>query len=214
MEIDFHVFVDNFVAAVEAKDSYTAGHSDRVAELSIMIARVLKKDKKFCFNVHMAGHLHDIGKIGIADGILLKSGKLNSAEYEVMKTHSEIGYNILKNNEGLYDIARIILSHHERYDGNGYPDGLSGTAIPLGARIISVADAFDAMVTKRSYKDTFTIPQAIKEIEDKSGTQFDPEIAKVFLEILRNPKKLDQIKTLIRNQDQNIYDLKLINDSI
>ncbi len=197
MNINFHVFIDNFVSAIEAKDGYTAGHSDRVADLSMLICRALKLEEHECHRIHMAAHLHDIGKIGIADGILLKSGKLNKFEYEVMKTHSEIGYNIIKNNNELKEISYMILYHHERYDGKGYPTGLQGADIPLGARIIAVADAFDAMVTKRTYKEKMTIFEAINEIEESSGSQFDAKVAETFIELLRKPNSRLQIVNLI-----------------
>ncbi len=197
MNINFHVFVDNFVAAVEAKDAYTAGHSDRVAEISLLIASSLGLDNDTCHMVHMAAHLHDIGKIGIADGILLKSGKLNKFEYEVMKTHSEIGFNIIKNNKELRDISYMILHHHERYDGCGYPHGLSGENIPLGARIIAVADSFDAMVTRRTYKDKMSLDDAIKEIRANINTQFDSNIALTFLKLLNDSKTRNKIMDLM-----------------
>ena len=185
MNINFHVFVDNFVSAVEAKDAYTAGHSNRVAEISLMIAKKIGLNKETCHLIHVAGHLHDIGKIGIPDGILLKSGKLNEAEFGVMKTHSKIGYNIFKNNKELSEIASIILSHHERFDGGGYPDGIKADVIPLGARIIAVADSFDAMVTKRTYKDKMNIVEAVEELKKHSGKQFDPAVIEAFLDLLR-----------------------------
>ena len=128
MNIDFHLFVDNFVSAIEAKDAYTAGHSDRVADMSMLLANKIGLSEPQQFAVHMAAHLHDIGKIGIPDGILLKTGKMTEAEFEVMKGHSEIGYKILKNNPELGEISKMILHHHERYDGRGYPRGLSGDA--------------------------------------------------------------------------------------
>lgn len=193
MNIDFHIFVDNFVSAIEAKDAYTAGHSDRVADIALIIAKELNLNDVTCEMIHMAGHLHDIGKIGIPDGILLKGGKLTNAEFDVMKSHSEIGYNILKNNIGLREVAINILYHHERYDGNGYPHKICGKDIPLCARIISVADSFDAMVTRRTYKEKMNINQAIAEIKLNSGKQFDPEIAKVFVNVLTDSEKRKNI---------------------
>lgn len=200
MNIDFHLFVDNFVSAIEAKDAYTAGHSDRVADMSMILAERLGVSDREQFAVHMAAHLHDIGKIGIADGILLKTGKLTEAEFEVMKGHSAIGYKILKNNPELKDIAKMILHHHERYDGRGYPQGLSGDAIPLGARIIAVCDAFDAMVTKRTYKEQMTIEEAYDEIIREKGKQFDPRIADEFIAILNNQFLNRRIASIIKAQ--------------
>lgn len=131
MTVDFHKFIENLTAMIEAKDNYTSGHSDRVADLSYLIAKQMGYDDQFCDKLHIGAHLHDIGKIGIPDGILLKSSKLTQEEYAVMKTHSIIGYNILKNNTGLDDIPLIIKHHHERIDGNGYPDGISGKTYQL-----------------------------------------------------------------------------------
>ncbi len=197
MNIDFHVFVDNFVSAVEAKDAYTAGHSDRVADISLLIAKELGLGDEQCHMIHMAAHLHDIGKIGIPDGILLKSGRLNKYEYEVMKTHSQIGYNIIKNNIELKEISQMILYHHERIDGRGYPNGIKGNLIPLGARIIAVADSFDAMVTRRTYKDKMSILEAINEIETNINTQFDEKVSIAFLKILSDESKVKKIVSLI-----------------
>ncbi|MBN2898835.1 MAG: HD-GYP domain-containing protein [Clostridia bacterium] len=197
MNIDFHLFVDNFVSAIEAKDSYTAGHSDRVAEISLLLSQKLQLDDDLCFQIHMAAHLHDIGKIGIPDGILLKTGRLTSPEFEVMKSHSEVGFNILKNNPGLKQISKMILHHHERYDGTGYPDGISGREIPLGARIIAICDAFDAMVTRRTYKDKITLSAAKEEIIKQKHKQFDPDIADTFIELLNDTVTLEDIHQII-----------------
>ncbi len=143
--------------------------------------------------IHIAGHLHDIGKIGIADGILLKSGKLTNTEFEVMKEHSKIGWEILKNNKELQNIPEIILHHHERFDGNGYPHKISGNNIPLGSRIIAIADSFDAMVTKRTYKDTMTFDHAVDELKKQSGKQFDPIIIEKFIDIIEQDNKVKNI---------------------
>lgn len=197
MNIDFHTFVANFVMAVEAKDTYTAGHSDRVADIALVIAKQLKLTPKQCESVHIAGHLHDIGKIGIPDGILLKSGKLTLQEYEVIKCHSVIGYKILKENKNLQDVALAILHHHEKYDGTGYPSGLVGTNIPLTARIISIADAFDAMVTRRTYKSQMSVKDALTEIRKQCGRHFDPLMVKAFIEIFNDEDKSQAIYNLI-----------------
>jgi putative nucleotidyltransferase with HDIG domain len=193
MKINFHVFINNFVSAIEAKDIYTAGHSDRVADLSLLIAKSMGLEPKELDIIHIAGHLHDIGKIGIADGILLKSGKLTNTEFEVMKEHSKIGWEILKNNKELQNIPEIILHHHERFDGNGYPHKISGNNIPLGSRIIAIADSFDAMVTKRTYKDTMTFDHAVDELKKQSGKQFDPIIIEKFIDIIEQDNKVKNI---------------------
>lgn len=206
MNIDFHVFVDNFILAVEAKDSYTAGHSDRVADFSQLLSKALNMTEEDQNTFHMAAHLHDIGKIGIADGILLKTGKLTSEEFEVMKSHAEIGYNILKNNKGLSEIADIILHHHEKYDGSGYPYGISGDTIPIGSRIISICDAFDAMVTRRTYKERMEIEKAIEEINNQRGRHFDPKIADAFISLLRNKDTHSIINDIIlTSEKESLY---------
>ena len=199
MNIDFHVFVDNFILAVEAKDAYTAGHSDRVADLAQLLSKALHMTEEDQHTIHMAAHLHDIGKIGIPDGILLKTGKLTPAEFEVMKSHAEIGHNILKNNKGLIDIANMILHHHEKFDGSGYPNKVSGYDIPVGARIISICDAFDAMVTKRTYKETMTIHEALEEIQAQKGGHFDPQISEVFIGLLRDKHYATTVETIVNS---------------
>lgn len=198
MNVDFHHFVENFIMVVEAKDSYTAGHSDRVAEIAVLIGMTMELSREECYLIHIAGHLHDIGKIGIPDGILLKSGRLSQEEYAVMKMHSEIGYNIFKNNETLIDVAKIIRHHHERYDGLGYPCGLAGDEIPIGARIIAVVDSFDAMVTRRTYKEKMSFEKAKEEIVNASGKQFDPLVASLFLQLLETKDELRKIEEIVR----------------
>ncbi len=184
MLIDFHIFLESFTNALEARDYYTSGHSNRVAELSYKIAKQLGYDEPFCESVHIAGHLHDIGKIGIADGILFKATKLTDAEFEVMKSHPTIGYDILNNCNELHEISKMVKHHHERVDGTGYPDGLMQDSIPTGAKIIALADSFDAMVTKRNYKDRMTMEETLIEIKACSGSHFDQTIVNAFLEII------------------------------
>lgn len=185
MNIDFHTFVENLVAVVEAKDIYTGGHSNRVADLVHLLSFKLDIDEAEVEKIHMAAHLHDIGKIGIADGILLKPGRLTKEEFEVMKTHAEIGYRIIKKNKNMKEMSYMIRHHHERFDGQGYPKGLKGFEIPLGARVIAIVDAFDAMVTKRTYKDQMTYGQALEEIKRNRWLQFDPVIADVFIQMIK-----------------------------
>lgn len=196
MTVNFHCFIENLTAMIEAKDYYTSGHSDRVAELAYLIAKQMGYDKSFCDKLHIGAHLHDIGKIGIPDGILLKSSKLTSEEFAVIKTHSVIGYDILKNNPELGDIPLIIRHHHERIDGNGYPDGLAGSQIPIGSRIITLADSFDAMVTNRPYKRVKTINEAYEEIRICTGSQFDNEVADTFLMMLDNKDSKSEILSI------------------
>lgn len=180
-----------FVAALEAKDSYTEQHSNRVAELSIMIGREFGCSTEELEILNFAGRLHDIGKIGIRDDILLKQGKLTDEEFAEIKKHPVIGANIVSQ-LGLWNRERkIIKHHHERFDGQGYPDGLLSDDIPLLARILSVADSYDAMASDRAYRKKMDSKKIISIIKDCSGTQFDPEIVDVFLKIFESGKIQD-----------------------
>ena len=171
---------------VEAKDPYTRGHSDRVSEFSVLIGEKLNMSEEDLKTLRVGGLFHDIGKIGIPDSILLKESKLTDDEYSQIKNHPSIGAHILCNAEVFKDIIPIVKHHHERYDGNGYPGKLKGEEIPFMARIAAVADTFDAMTSKRTYRNALDIEVVKSEIERCSGTQFDPQIAKVFLDILNN----------------------------
>lgn len=168
---------------IDAKDKYTNGHSTRVAEYAREIARRAGKNKKEQEDVYYMGLLHDIGKIGIPDVIINKTSKLTDEEYEIIKSHPVIGGDILKNISELPEIGIGARWHRERYDGKGYPDGLRGEEIPEAARMIGVADAYDAMASKRSYRDV--LPQEVvrSEIEKGKGSQFDPYFADVMLAI-------------------------------
>ena len=171
---------------VEAKDPYTRGHSDRVSEFSVLIGEKLNMSEEDLKTLRVGGLFHDIGKIGIPDSILLKESKLTDDEYSQIKNHPSIGAHILCNAEVFKDIIPIVKHHHERYDGNGYPSKLKGEEIPFMARVAAVADTFDAMTSKRTYRNALDIEVVKSEIERCSGTQFDPQIAKVFLDILNN----------------------------
>ena len=171
---------------VEAKDSYTKGHSDRVSAYSVLIGKKLGLSDEDLKNLEIGGLFHDIGKIGIPDSILQKNGHLSKYEYSIIKKHPEIGANILSSTSVFQDIIPIVKYHHERYDGRGYPEQLSGKKIPLLARITAIADTFDAMTSKRYYRDSLPIEIVISEIEKCSGSQFDPKIAEAFIEILKN----------------------------
>lgn len=180
-KIEFHEFIESIVEILETKDSYTRGHSIRVAHYSVLIAKELglcQNDIELC---HFAGHLHDIGKIGISENILLKSTKLEENEYSEIKKHSEYGYNILNKVKSLQEMSIIVKHHHERWDGKGYPNGLSKEEIPLISRIISVADAFDAMTSNRSYKIPMGVEDSLNELKNHSYTQFDGKIVDVFI---------------------------------
>ena len=171
---------------VEAKDPYTRGHSDRVSEYSVLIGKKLGLSEEELKTLQIGGLFHDIGKIGIPDSILLKEAKLTDDEYSEIKNHPSIGAHILCNAEVFQDIIPIVKHHHEKFDGTGYPGRLKGDDIPYLARIAAVADTFDAMTSKRTYRNALPLDVVRSEIERCSGTQFDPEIAKVFLEILDN----------------------------
>ena len=171
---------------VEAKDPYTRGHSDRVSAYSVLIGEKLELQEEEIKTLRIGGLFHDIGKIGIPDSILLKEAKLSDDEYSQIKNHPAIGAHILNNATIFQDILPIVMHHHERYDGNGYPGKLKGEAIPYLARITAVADTFDAMTSKRTYRDALPLQTVISEIERCSGSQFDPAIASVFLDILKN----------------------------
>ena len=171
---------------VEAKDPYTRGHSDRVSEYSVLIGKKLGLDEQTLHTLRIGGLFHDIGKIGIPDSILLKESKLDDEEYSQIKNHPTIGVHMLGDAQIFKDIIPIVKHHHERYDGRGYPSQLKGEDIPYIARIVAVADTFDAMTSKRSYRDALPLSVVKEEIEKCTGTQFDPKIAPVFLDILNN----------------------------
>lgn len=171
---------------LEAKDPYTRGHSDRVSEYAVLLGKKLNLPNEDIEKLRIGGLFHDIGKIGIPDSILLKESKLTDEEYLKIKEHPVIGFNILKNAEMFKNILDIFKYHHERFDGNGYPEKLAGSAIPYLAKITSVVDSFDAMTSRRSYRDSLPMDVVKSEILQNLGSQFDPEIGIAFLDILDN----------------------------
>lgn len=181
-------------AAIDARDPYTHGHTERTTHYSLIIAdelpymHELSKYKNFKETLHIASLLHDIGKIGIPDNILNKKRELNETEFEQVKKHPEIGGKILHSIKELADVIEIIQTHQERFDGTGYPKGLKGDQIPLIARIISVADTFDAITTDRPYRRMKSLDDAMKEIKKHSGTQFDPFIVDAFYRAYKKGK--------------------------
>ena len=179
---------------VEAKDPYTKGHSDRVAEYSVLIGKSLNLSEEELKTLKIGGLFHDIGKIGVPDSILLKESRLDDEEYSQIKNHPLIGVHILSNATIFQDIIPIVKHHHERFDGKGYPSQLQCENITYLARITTVADAFDAMTSKRTYRNSMPIDIVRSEIENNLGTQFDPEIGKIFLNILDND--YDKIKEI------------------
>lgn len=186
----------SLVAALDARDSETAGHSERVAEMTMAIAEEMgiEKDTDQWREIAWGALLHDVGKIGIADAILRKPGHLTEAEWEAMRTHPRAGFDILSSVDFLSSAAEIVLSHHERFDGNGYPRGLQGHDIPLGARIFTIADAFDAMTSHRAYRAAMPTEEALAEILRGSGTQFDPEAVAAFLSVYQTRFVAEQLK--------------------
>ena len=175
--------INAFATCIDGKDSYTNGHSLRVAKYTRMLAQKLGEkgeNLEFFYNIAL---LHDIGKIGIPDSILNNPGKLTSEEYDIMKSHPRWGYDILREVKLQDDITAGAHYHHERFDGKGYPDGLSGYSIPWIARIIAVADTLDAMSSTRPYRKKLPMDFIVKEIQDCSGTQFDPAVVNAFMEL-------------------------------
>ena len=173
-------------AAIDAKDHYTFQHSQNVAYYASELARACGMDEELVEIVKEAGLLHDIGKIGIREDILNKPGKLTSEEYDVMKTHPDNAVNIIKYLPSLDYVIPAVLSHHERYDGRGYPRRLVGENIPITGRILTVADAFDAMTSVRSYKNALSVGEALERLRQEAGTQFDPNLVQIFCELVEN----------------------------
>ena len=176
--------IQALAAAVEARDPYTEKHSQRMAEYAMATARAMGLSIYSAEVVRYAAILHDIGKIGIPDHILSKSNSLTEQEWNQIKKHSTIGAEIIKQINSLSDASKIVYHHHERYDGEGYPDGLKGESIPLGSRIIAVIDAYDAMTSRRPYREALSKEEAIMELKKHAGTQFDRKVVEAFLKVL------------------------------
>ena len=173
-------------SSIDAKDRYTHGHSERVAFISRWIAERLSDkeplDQEQIHKIYLAGLLHDIGKIGVEESLLRKNGKLTEEEFDRVKKHPSIGAGILREIKPMRDIVSGVLCHHERVDGRGYPNGLQGDQIPLTGKIVGLADCFDAMTSKRTYRDAMTVEQALAEIRKGLGTQFDEKLGRIFLD--------------------------------
>jgi len=191
-------------SSIDAKDKYTRGHSERVAFVSRWIAERLSEqeqlDEEQIHMIYLAGLLHDIGKIGVEEAVLRKKGKLTEQEFNRIKQHPSIGAGILHEIKQMRDIVPGVLSHHERIDGKGYPDGLMGDQIPLTGKIVGLADCFDAMTSKRTYRDAMTLEQALAEIEKGLGTQFDEKVGRVFLD-----SDVERLWDIIQNGFSEIY---------
>lgn len=179
--VDYHEIIECIVSALDAKDPYTAGHSQRVSDMALALSEFLGLDKKEIEKIHIAAHLHDIGKIGIPDCVLNKPEKLSEEEWAAMKRHPGIGADILSKSRHLKELKDIVLYHHERFDGKGYPEGLKGEEIPLGARIIAICDSIDAMTSDRGYRSAYSMDHCYEEIEKNLGVMYDPVIGALAL---------------------------------
>ena len=183
---DYEQHIYSLVSMIEKRDSYTAGHTKRVAHYGVLIAKEMGFEDEKLEDLQRASMLHDIGKIVIPDSVLLKPGRLNPLEYEIIKEHVEVGYQLLKDVDIYKNIANIVRYHHERYDGSGYPFGLKGDKIPILSQIMAVADAFDAMTTNRIYKTKKSVKDAISELQSLSGKQFHPKVVNVAVKVLKS----------------------------
>jgi HD-GYP domain-containing protein (c-di-GMP phosphodiesterase class II) len=203
----FHDIIECLVAALEAKDCYTCGHSSRVADMSLDLARTMGLRGMALEDVHFAAHLHDIGKIGISESILHKPDMLSAQEWAELQQHPVIGYNILCKSRALGDIPKIVLHHHERWDGRGYPEGLSGSQIPLGSRIIALSDAIDAMTTVRPYRVAVSWERCYDEVQLHRGKQFDPAVVEAA-ELLWRPwaNQWKQAAAILLYETENLND--------
>lgn len=170
--------------AIETKDPYTRGHSERVSKYAVVIAKAMNFSKSEIEGIRVAGILHDVGKIGLQEGILLKFAFLTDAEFGVIKEHPVVSARIIEKAEFPWEVKSLALHHHERYDGGGYPNGLKGEDIPFGARILAVADTYDALLADRPYRRGFPKEKALGIIKEVAGTQLDPEIVPVFLDLV------------------------------
>ncbi|WP_256758860.1 HD-GYP domain-containing protein [Cohnella sp. WQ 127256] len=186
METTIEQVVKTFIISIEAKDSYTFGHSERVSKYAVALALRLPEfqDKQRLETLRLSGLLHDIGKINIPEAVLTKTDKLSEEEYELIKTHAVVGGRMVEKISGLGHLKPGVLYHHERWDGEGYPTGAKGKDIPLEARILSIADAFDAITSTRSYRPANTPLKAIERLKDNSGTHFDPDLIKHLDEVM------------------------------
>ncbi|MBQ4178182.1 MAG: HD-GYP domain-containing protein, partial [Elusimicrobia bacterium] len=183
--------VQTLARTIDAKDAYTYDHADRARKYAKAIAVKMNLPYTIVRNIEYAALMHDIGKIGIADNILLKKEKLTEKEIKMLRTHPIIGNKILAPVKFLSPVAPMVLYHQEWYDGSGYPEGLAKEEIPLGARIVAVIDAYDAMTSDRPYRKALPIKTAVKELKEGAGTQFDPKIVDIFINILKEEKLLD-----------------------
>lgn len=201
----FYKTIKSIAYALDAKDQYTHGHSLRVTVYSLALAKTLNLPDDILEEIETAGLLHDIGKIAIPEKILCKPGKLTDEEYEIIKRHPEMGEKLVNSIEKLKLISNWLKCHHERYDGKGYPDGLSGEQIPISARIISIADTYDAMTSDRSYRKALSHDVAMDEIRRCAGSQFDPNLTEIFIGIT------EEINRIKENPDEAYEEYSYLN---
>ena len=194
-----HRLVECIANALDARDPYTGNHSRRVSDMACLLCRYLGLGEQDTQTIHIAAHLHDIGKIGIPDAVLRKPGRLDDQEWAVMKDHTKIGAEILCQAAGFEEISQIILNHHERYDGKGYPNNAEMDFIPLGARIIAVCDSIDAMASARAYRKALPMDTCRTEIEKNIGTMYDPQIAMTAL------AHWDELTDIYREEYEKAY---------
>lgn len=184
MELHYTDTLSALASALEAKDPYTQEHTSRIRELAVALGEAMQVSAEVRRALHLGAILHDVGKIGIADSILLKPGPLSDDEWHVMRRHPLIGVRMLQDIEFMRPALPIIRHHHERWDGNGYPDRLKGEEIPLGARIVAVCDSYDAMTTDRPYRKAMSVEEACDELLANAGTQFDPACVALAVEVI------------------------------
>lgn len=177
------------VNLAEAKDPYTKKHSLKVSKYAVLLAKQLKLGKEDIETIKLAGLLHDVGKLGVKQKVLLKNGSLSGEEYEEVKKHSEIGMEIVKPFRFFNEVVRVIKHHHERYNGGGYPDGLKGQDIPLGSRILAIADCYDALTSERAYRKAYPPWEAAKIMKKEDGNKFDGQLLDIFMSCISSKEK-------------------------
>ena len=202
--------VEALLSALAARDGYTGEHSLAVVDLSVAVAQRMGLSQEDVIDVEQAAMLHDIGKIGISDTILNKPGQLDEAEWEVMKTHAAIGARILWSIKGLVHLAPIVRAEHERWDGEGYPDGLSGERIPLASRIVFACDAYHAMTSDRPYRKAMSVRAALEDLQKNAGAQFCPYTVRALLGVLDQPFDRENLSYNAPNKERTVPKKKII----
>lgn len=198
-EIDYHEIIECITCALDAKDSYTAGHSKSVSDMAYKVCVLIGLNDNDIEKIHIAAHLHDIGKIGVPDAVLNKTTRLNEEEWKAIKKHPSIGAEILSKSGRLNELKDMVLYHHERYDGLGYPYGLKGDEIPIGSRIIAICDSIDAMTSDRCYRKAYDFRSCYGEIKKNLGKMYDPFIGEFVL------KHWKEIVNMPQRKDEKIY---------